>query len=120
MSTHNTGSHKDMTKITIQLSSNIIKYSLNLFFFLISNIKPSAVTAFCHSGLCPTWSKTQKTVFSQKGKIMRMYQWCYNSSLCRTIVYLFSDGASFTNEDSGTLVGSSGFSLGSWGICCFA
>ena len=40
----------------------------------------------------------------------------YNSSLCRIMVYLLSEGASFTNSDSGGLDGSLGFSLGSCGI----
>lgn len=40
----------------------------------------------------------------------------YNSSRCRKIVYLLSDGANFWNADSGGLVGCSGLSLGSCGI----
>ena len=35
MSTHNIGFREEMTKIIVQLSSNIIKYALYLFFCFI-------------------------------------------------------------------------------------
>ena len=49
MSTDNIGFYEDLTKIVFQLSSNIIKYAPNLFFWHILQLRPISAFSFAQS-----------------------------------------------------------------------